>query len=171
MSSLTVAIPPDHGPACRAGNTNLGTVPDGLRDTALRGLRDTPGACLSTRPAGGPLTAWFAADVLVRCGCSESGEELQQQGVDLVRVFLLDPVAAVVQYDRRAGLGRVCGEFSDGGLAPHRADVAVAADEQRRHLQRAALVAGEQFPVQFQAAEVVQWPGDSGPFERLDVVV
>jgi catechol 2,3-dioxygenase-like lactoylglutathione lyase family enzyme len=28
MSSLTVPIPPDHGPACRAGNTDLGTVPD-----------------------------------------------------------------------------------------------------------------------------------------------
>jgi 2,4-dichlorophenol 6-monooxygenase len=27
MSSLTVPIPPDHGPACRAGNTDLGTVP------------------------------------------------------------------------------------------------------------------------------------------------
>ncbi|MFF1615030.1 hypothetical protein ACFVYA_45340, partial [Amycolatopsis sp. NPDC058278] len=27
MSSLTVPIPPDLGPACRAGNTDLGTVP------------------------------------------------------------------------------------------------------------------------------------------------
>ncbi|WP_445183635.1 ATP-binding protein [Pseudonocardia sp. Cha107L01] len=30
MSSLTVPIPPDHGPACRAGNTDLATVPLGL---------------------------------------------------------------------------------------------------------------------------------------------
>jgi catechol 2,3-dioxygenase-like lactoylglutathione lyase family enzyme len=28
MSSLTVPIPPDLSPACRAGNTDLGTVPD-----------------------------------------------------------------------------------------------------------------------------------------------
>ncbi len=27
MSSLTVPIPPDLSPACRAGNTDLGTVP------------------------------------------------------------------------------------------------------------------------------------------------
>ena len=38
---------------------------------------------------------------------SESGEELQQQGIYFLGLFLLDPVAAVVQHDRRAGLGRV----------------------------------------------------------------
>jgi hypothetical protein len=32
MSSLTVPIPPDLSPACRAGNTDLGTAPiDAMR--------------------------------------------------------------------------------------------------------------------------------------------
>jgi hypothetical protein len=33
MSSLTVPIPPDLSPACRAGNTDLGTVPSGTAIT------------------------------------------------------------------------------------------------------------------------------------------
>src|SRR5882757_316230 len=127
MSSLTVPIPPDHGQGVSGRKYRSWNSPPMGFVTPRSGACGTrPGACLSTRPARRPLTAWFAVDVLVWCGCSESGEELQQQGVDLLGVFLLDPVAAVVQYDRRAGLGCVCGEFSDGGLAPHRADVAVA---------------------------------------------
>jgi hypothetical protein len=37
MSSLTVPIPPDLSPACRAGNTDLGTVP--ARRTVLKPRR------------------------------------------------------------------------------------------------------------------------------------
>jgi hypothetical protein len=48
---------------------------------------------------------WLRAPFVVRQtfwsagGCSELGEEFQQQGVDLLGLFLLDPVTAVVQHD------------------------------------------------------------------------
>jgi hypothetical protein len=64
------------------------------------------------------VRAGLRAPVVVRqtlcsaAGCSVLGEEFQQQGVDLLGLFLLDPVTAVVQHDRGAGLGRVCAEFA-----------------------------------------------------------
>jgi hypothetical protein len=58
-----------------------------------KGHRVIPSA-VSTKP----LTArWRLCSTISGCrGCSESGEEFQQQGVDLLGVFLLDPVTAVV---------------------------------------------------------------------------
>src|SRR4051794_9697181 len=92
-------------------------------------------------------------------------EEISERVVDLRRPLLLSPVAAAREDDRPVEPRQRRREATDRRPAPDGRAITVAADEQRRHFDRAIAERGEILPIAIDVAVSVQSTGEAGALE------